>query len=395
MFYFRTNEGYRVDTVTDAAEFPFADNFSILQRFVLLQIFRNYVTYSYRNIFLPVKIFLTFKMKHIWNKKEIVFTIIFRYEVKNEPESKMHLVRSFGVKWHKSNMIVKPFIKSDLNKQLHLSGEILKKSLLSHITAGSSWLIIRDSTIFLPKSYTVNFLFGASWQTALDRLFKKPWFHLTAVHFCLYPVTSFCIKSKIVLLTHALRVGINFIKNSLFSKEFFNSCFVFWKFYANFDDMSLRDKGSWNAYEKYFLFRYKILKLAQKLTSVKAFVIILVASLPAGSAWATAGFAFVQFLATFFIAALCRNGNNHGNGNGEKFHIFLFFCNLMNFEPKIIFLNEWPASKLSWWRNVSCWNTVLPLQCDFGMPRFSSLITHRTIHAPILMKFYKTTKGDI
>ena len=146
MFYFRTNEGYRVDTVTDAAEFPFADNFSILQRFVLLQIFRNYVTYSYRNIFLPVKIFLTFKMKHIWNKKEIVFTIIFRYEVKNEPESKMHLVRSFGVKWHKSNMIVKPFIKSDLNKQLHLSGEILKKSLLSHITAGSSWLIIRDSS---------------------------------------------------------------------------------------------------------------------------------------------------------------------------------------------------------------------------------------------------------
>ena len=150
----------------------------------------------------------------------MVFNIIFRYEVKNEPESKMHLVRSFGVKWHKSNMIVKPFIKSDLNKQLHLSGEILKKSLLSHITAGSSWLIIRDSTIFHPKSYTVNFLFGTSWQTALDRLPKKPWFQLTAVHLCLYPVTSFCIKSKNVLLIHAPRVGINSIKNSLSSKEF-------------------------------------------------------------------------------------------------------------------------------------------------------------------------------
>ena len=33
-FALRTNEGYRVDTVTDAAEFPFADNFSILQRLV-------------------------------------------------------------------------------------------------------------------------------------------------------------------------------------------------------------------------------------------------------------------------------------------------------------------------------------------------------------------------
>ena len=54
MFYFRTNEGYRVDTVTDAAEFPFADNFSILQRLVLLQIFRNFLTYSYRNIFIPI-----------------------------------------------------------------------------------------------------------------------------------------------------------------------------------------------------------------------------------------------------------------------------------------------------------------------------------------------------
>jgi len=85
----KTSDGYIVDTVTDAAEFPFADNFSILQR----------------------------------------------YELKNESESKMHLVRSFGVKWHKSNMIVKPFIKSDLNKQLHLSGQILKTSLLSHIKA--------------------------------------------------------------------------------------------------------------------------------------------------------------------------------------------------------------------------------------------------------------------
>ena len=75
------------------------------------------------------------------------FTSKLRYEVKNESESKMHLVRSFGVKWHKSNMIVKPFIKSDLNKQLHLSGQILKTSLLSHITAGSSWLIIHDSSI--------------------------------------------------------------------------------------------------------------------------------------------------------------------------------------------------------------------------------------------------------
>ena len=86
------------------------------------------------------RISTTVKMKLIHEINKISFNIIFRYEVKNEPESKMHLVRSFGVKWHKSNMIVKPFIKSDLNKQLHLSGEILKKSLLSHITAGSSWL---------------------------------------------------------------------------------------------------------------------------------------------------------------------------------------------------------------------------------------------------------------
>ena len=78
---------------------------------------------------------------------DFIFTSKLRYEVKNESESKMHLVRSFGVKWHKSNMIVKPFIKSDLNKQLHLSGQILKTSLLSHITAGSSWLIIHDSSI--------------------------------------------------------------------------------------------------------------------------------------------------------------------------------------------------------------------------------------------------------
>ena len=78
---------------------------------------------------------------------DFIFTSKLRYEVKNESESKMHLVRSFGVKWQKSNMIVKPFIKSDLNKQLHLSGQILKTSLLSHITAGSSWLIIHDSSI--------------------------------------------------------------------------------------------------------------------------------------------------------------------------------------------------------------------------------------------------------
>ena len=35
-FLFRTVDGYRVDTVTDAAEFPFADNFSILQRLVAM-----------------------------------------------------------------------------------------------------------------------------------------------------------------------------------------------------------------------------------------------------------------------------------------------------------------------------------------------------------------------
>ena len=64
--------------------------------------------------------------------------------------------------------------------------------------------------------------------------------------------------------------------------------------------------------------------IAQKLTFVKAFVVILVASLPAGCAGATAGFAFVQFLTAFFIATLCRNGSNNGNGNGKKFHIFNF-----------------------------------------------------------------------
>lgn len=57
----------------------------------------------------------------------------FRYEIENESVSKMHLVRSFGIKWHKKNKVVKPIIKSDIKKQLHRSGNILKETLLTHI----------------------------------------------------------------------------------------------------------------------------------------------------------------------------------------------------------------------------------------------------------------------
>ena len=122
----------------------------------------------------------------------LYFTSELRYEVRNESESKMHLVRSFGVKWHKSNMIVKPFIKSDLNKQLHLSGQILKTSLLSHITAGSSWLIIHDSS-FMTFSRWLNHFSSEVLHCKLrvnisiqgfvendpspGRLFTKLWFH--------------------------------------------------------------------------------------------------------------------------------------------------------------------------------------------------------------------------
>merc|ERR1712212_315336 len=83
--------GYTIDTVTDAADFPFADNFSILQR----------------------------------------------YELVSVSESKMRLQRSFGLEWHKSNMMLKPFIKSDLNKQLATSAQILKTSILSHTATRS------------------------------------------------------------------------------------------------------------------------------------------------------------------------------------------------------------------------------------------------------------------
>ena len=102
-----------------------------------------------------------------------------------------------------------------------------------------SWLLVDDSTIFPPKSYTVNFestfLYRALLKTIRLQADCSRNSDFIAVHLCLYPITSFRIKSKNVLLLHALRVEINFKKLTLSM-----NLTIYWQFKGSFGYLNFK-----------------------------------------------------------------------------------------------------------------------------------------------------------